>query len=47
MKAPRSNEAQEKLVAWYRDSNEVRQRRGIGNKPPISLINCVGITPTA
>ncbi|MEL6920245.1 MAG: transposase, partial [Pseudomonadota bacterium] len=33
------SDAREKLEAWRRDYNEVRPHSGIGNKPPISLMN--------
>jgi putative transposase len=32
--------ARQKMEAWRKDYNEVRPHSAIGNKPPISLINC-------
>lgn len=34
------DDAREKLEAWRVDYNNVRPHSAIGNKPPISLINC-------
>ncbi len=34
------DDAREKLEAWRRDYNTVRPHSAIGNKPPISLLNC-------
>ncbi len=41
------DDAREELEAWRRDYNTVRPHSAIGNKPPISLINCYGVAPTA
>jgi putative transposase len=35
-------DATEKCEDWRRDYNEVRPHSAIGNKSPVSLLNCVG-----
>lgn len=35
-------DAKEKLEHWRRDYNEVRPHSAIGNKSPVTLMNCVG-----
>lgn len=34
------DDARPKMAEWLQDYNEVRPQSAIGNKPPISLINC-------
>ena len=34
------DDARDKLEDWRKDYNEVRPHSAIGNKPPISLVNC-------
>jgi len=34
------DDARAKMEEWRRDYNEVRPHSAIGNKPPISLVNC-------
>lgn len=37
-------DAREKLEDWRRDYNEVRPHGAIGNKPPATLLHCIGAT---
>ena len=36
------DDARVKMAEWLQDYNEVRPHSAIGNKPPISLLNCSG-----
>ena len=39
------DDARAKMEEWRKDYNEVRPHSAIGNKPPISRINCSGAPP--
>jgi putative transposase len=41
------DDARAKMEEWRRDYNEVRPHSAIGNKPPISLVNCSAATGPA